>query len=65
MLASLASLTLTEILRPKAAGEPVNSHVIPSKTEPAPDYDAMRRLASGEDQMQNKTYVGPIDQPTP
>jgi hypothetical protein len=41
---SIASLKITEILRPKSEGEPVNGHIIPAVYEPAPDYEAMRQL---------------------
>jgi hypothetical protein len=41
---SIASLKITEILRPKSEGEPVNGHIVPAVHEPAPDYEAMRKL---------------------
>ena len=43
---NIASLKLIELLTPKPRGEYVNGHVIQSVREPAPDYEAMRRLVS-------------------
>lgn len=47
MYTSLASLNVTELLRPAPEGERVNSLVVPAVPEPQPDYETMRRLASG------------------
>ena len=43
---SIGALKLTEILRPKLMGEPVNNHILPAVRELAPDYEAMNRLVS-------------------
>ena len=43
---SLASVDLAELVRPKPQGERVNSHVTFVVREPAPDFEAMRRLVS-------------------
>ena len=40
---------ISDVLRPKGGNEvPVNSHVVPARIDPKPDYDAMHRIASGE-----------------
>ena len=46
MLHSLATLTLTELLRPRSQGEPINRHVLAAVQEPLPDFEAMNRLAT-------------------
>ena len=46
MLQSNASMTVSELLRPKAQGAQVNVHVQPASREPSPDYEAMRRLVA-------------------
>jgi hypothetical protein len=43
---SVASMNLTDLLRPKAQGAQVNSHVLPATRDPVPDYEAMRRLVA-------------------
>jgi hypothetical protein len=45
---SIASTRLSEVLRPKSSGEPLNAHVIHLPPEPLPDYDAMNALISGD-----------------
>lgn len=49
MYQSVATLDLSEILKPKSVGEPVNNHVVLAVREPAPDYEAMRRLVANPD----------------
>lgn len=40
---------ISDVLRPKGGNElPANSHVVPARNDPKPDYDAMHRIASGE-----------------
>jgi hypothetical protein len=46
MQGSIAALRIVDILRPKPEGYPVNHHVLPAASEPAPDYEAMRRLVT-------------------
>lgn len=43
----LASIKLSEVLRPKSEGQQVNVHVVESAKEPQPDFAAMQRLISG------------------
>ena len=46
---------VSDVLRPKGGNEvPVNPHVVPARNEPKPDYDAMRRIVSGESEDGNK-----------
>ena len=46
---------VSDVLRPKGGNEvPVNSHVVPARNDPKPDYDAMRRIASGESEDGNE-----------
>lgn len=63
MLNSLANLTLTEVLRPKPQGEPVNSHVVPAVREPYPDYEAMNRLVATPRLMPKSSDVREHDEP--
>jgi hypothetical protein len=44
LLLSLGSTDLEQLFRPKPVGEPVNTHVVERVKEPAPDFDAMRRI---------------------
>lgn len=47
--AIVAAIKVSDILSPKGCDEmPVNSHIVPARKEPEPDYDAMRRIVSGE-----------------
>lgn len=46
MANSIASFSVSDLVRPKAEGVPVNSHVIPAVFEPSPDYEAMRVLVA-------------------
>ena len=46
---AIAVTDVSDVLRPKGGDEmPLNSHVVPARNDPEPDYDAMRRIASGE-----------------
>ena len=48
-------MKLSDALRPKGGNEvPVNSHVVPARNDPKPDYDAMRRIAAGESEDGNE-----------
>ena len=49
-----AAMKISDALRPKAEGEPVNIHVIPQLTQPKPDFEAMRRLIAGTDDGRRK-----------
>jgi hypothetical protein len=44
----LAALKVSDLTRPTSAGETVNAHVVPAVREPAPDFDAMRRVIEGQ-----------------
>lgn len=44
-----AATKLSDALRPKTEGEVENVHVVRLKKEPSPDFEAMRKLVSGED----------------
>lgn len=45
----VAAIKVSDVLSPKGCDEmPVNSHIVPARKEPEPDYDAMRRIVSGE-----------------
>ena len=47
--AAIAARRVSDVLRPKGGDEmPVNMHYVPARNDPKPDYDAMRRIASGE-----------------
>ena len=63
MVRRFASLSLEDALRPRRAGEPVRMHVVAAVSEPAPDYEAMRRLVSGEDRHQDSTDVATTSKP--
>lgn len=41
---------LSEAMRPKRVGKPVNVHVVRARPEPKPDFAAMERLLRGEEQ---------------
>lgn len=43
---SIASVTLTDLLRPRSEGAQVNAHVLTAPKELAPDYEAMRKLVA-------------------
>jgi hypothetical protein len=43
-LLPLGSSDLEQLFRPKSVGEPVNTHVVERVKEPAPDFEAMRRV---------------------
>ena len=46
---AIAVMKVSDVLRPKGGDEvPVDSHVVPARHDNEPDYDAMRRIASGE-----------------
>ena len=46
MIDHIASLTISDLLKPKPQGEYVNGHVVQAAREPSPDYEAMRRVVS-------------------
>lgn len=56
----VAATKLSDVLKPQARGEPVNTHVVQPVAEPEPDFEAMRRLTTGQssqvaiDQHQNQ-----------
>ncbi len=39
-----AANKLRDLIRPKSAGEPVNTHIIEQVKVPQPDFDAMQRI---------------------
>jgi hypothetical protein len=45
---SIGATRLSEVLREKNTGEPVNAHIVHLPPEPIPDYDAMQAVISGE-----------------
>ena len=48
---AIAAMKVSDVLRQKGGDEvPVNSHVVPARSDHEPDYDAMRRIASGENE---------------
>lgn len=48
-------MRVSDVLRPKGGNEvPVNSHVVPARNDPEPDYDDMRRIASGDSEDADK-----------
>ena len=57
MLDSIASLTITELLRPRLHGEQVNTTVTQAVREPSPDYEAMRRLVDNSRAMPSSLHV--------
>ena len=52
---TIAATKLSDVLRPKAEGEPVNVHVVKLQPEPKPDFDAMRKLVAGSDDRKRET----------
>jgi hypothetical protein len=50
---ALGNIDLSELLRRRPAGEPVNTHVVEATPEPQPDFEAMRKLVHG-DESSNK-----------
>ena len=49
MMKALGNIELSEFLRRRPAGEPVNKHVVEATPEPKPDFEAMRKLVHGDD----------------
>ncbi len=48
-IGAIAARRVLDVLRPKGGDEvPVNFHAVPARNDSKPDYDAMRRIASGE-----------------
>jgi hypothetical protein len=45
-LSAAMTRTLEDLLRPREVGERVTSHVLEEAKQPAPDFDAMRRVLS-------------------
>ncbi|GBR06316.1 hypothetical protein GCM10007207_20040 [Asaia siamensis] len=50
---AIASIDLCDVLKPKAPGRQVDTTVQEQPRERKPDYEAMRRLASGDDLRQH------------
>lgn len=44
-----AATNLSDALRPKTEGEPINVHIVSSEKLPTPDFEAMRKLIAGSD----------------
>jgi hypothetical protein len=49
----VAATKLSDVLRPKSHGEPVNVHVVQPLVEPQPDFGAMQRVIQGDEQSQS------------
>ena len=47
LMSAIAQTKISDLIKPKWEGDPVNSHVVEQVTEPKPDYDAMNRMISG------------------
>jgi hypothetical protein len=47
MNAAVAATKLSELIREKSKGEPVNVHVVEAIREPKPDFEAMRKTIEG------------------
>lgn len=46
---AIAATKISDVLRPKGANEVArNFHVVQARKVPQPDYEAMRRITSGE-----------------
>jgi hypothetical protein len=43
----IAATKLRDLLTPQGRGERVNSHVVNSRREPKPDFDAMKKVIQG------------------
>ena len=50
---AIAAIKPTDLLRPTKVGDPVNVHVVEPMKEPEPDFEALRRMISGEAEQQN------------
>lgn len=48
MTKNLASTSLSEALRPRSEGQPVNAHIVRFVAEPQPDFAAMQRTIEGK-----------------
>jgi hypothetical protein len=46
---SIASIRVSDVLRERNVGEPVNVHVVQLPREPTPDYQAMQELITGNE----------------
>ncbi|MBC6441387.1 MAG: hypothetical protein GDA49_13495 [Rhodospirillales bacterium] len=54
----IAAIKVSDVLRPKGRDEvPVNSHLIQERSAPQPDYEAMRRTISGENEDDRESIV--------
>ena len=51
---AVAATKLSDVLRPKSSGEPVNVHVVQSVHEPQPDFAAMKRLIESSEYGQDR-----------
>ena len=49
----IASVKISDVLRAKNIGEPVNAHIVELPREPLPDYDAMEAMIRGTDNVPN------------
>ena len=46
---TIAKMKVSDILRSKGYEEtPVNAHIVPARDYSGPDYDAMRRVVTGQ-----------------
>jgi hypothetical protein len=46
---AIAATDVSELTKPKTAGEVVNVHVVGPTTDPKPDFAAMQRLIEGKE----------------
>jgi hypothetical protein len=46
-----ADALLRDMMRPTSVGTKINVHIIPANIEPAPDFEAMRRLVAGSNKL--------------
>ena len=55
---AVAAIKISDVLRPKGGGEtPVNTHVVTRPPEPEPDYEAMRRVVAGGEDVDDEVGV--------
>lgn len=55
---AIAATDVSEVTRPKTAGEVVNSHVVRPSIDPKPDFAAMQRTISGNSASGDKHHSG-------
>jgi hypothetical protein len=58
---SIASVRISDLLRPKSMGERVKANVVQPVQEPIPDYEAMNRLVSSPDSVRSVNHERDTD----